>query len=302
MPRTIFLFAAAALLGSALGSARGLAQDVQPMAPPAVEPVDRPEVNGDDAGEGGDPVAVPIPESPNRAAAAARARARVESVVPREWASVVVGYQPAWLDVGASNGFGPARWNEWFAVAGLAPSISPHPFFGPWGTLGYEGWVFERYRAAWTGRSAERAGGETALWLQRADRAMVEGRTADAVLSYRRVVQRDPGFAPGHLGLGAALATAGDDEAAARAFRQSLDRYPGWLDLAVDWSRLFADDERLESTLASVAARAEAGPPSSRFVAGVLHLFGGRPDAGRAWLAGLEGDPHASDLIVRMRR
>jgi len=108
MPRTIFLFAAAALFGPAFGSAHGLAQDVQPLAPPAVEPVEGPEANGDDTEEGGDPVAIPVPESPNRVAAAARSRARVESVVPREWASVVVGYQPAWLGIVASNGHGLA--------------------------------------------------------------------------------------------------------------------------------------------------------------------------------------------------
>lgn len=294
--------AGCALALASLVSVPAAAQDVRPLAPPVVEPTASPESDEDDTDGRGEAVTVPIPQTPSRAAAASRASSRVTTVIPTGWASVAVGYQPAWIHVATANGFGPARWNEWFAVSGMVPALSPHPFFGPWGTLAYEGWMFERYRAAWTGRSVRRSGGETALWLQRADRAMIEGRVEDAALAYRRVVQRAPAFAPAYLGLGVALAATGEDGAAARAFRQSFDRYPGWLQLAIDWSDLVSDEQHLDAIQSAVADRARGGAPSSRFVAGVLHLFGGEAAAGQAWLAGLDDDPHARELIARTSR
>jgi tetratricopeptide (TPR) repeat protein len=265
-------------------------QEVSPMAP-VLEPADRGPRNE------GEPELFPLPSTSSRAAAADRARARVGSVLPPTWSSIAARYQPLWEASGTASGFGLDRWGSYFAAAGIVPQITPHPFLSPWGMLSYEGWLFDRYRAAWEESFAvdERLDA-SATWLQRGDRAMAEGRIEDGILAYRRVTQSAPEFPLGWLGLGAALAEAGNDDEAARAFRQGLDRYPSWLTPALDWEMLYGGADRLMAIQAATAERALAGSATARFVAGVLHLYGGAPATGRRLLAGLVDDPHAEML------
>lgn len=299
-PRNVRLIVAALVwLICGLGSEEpARAQDIRPLAPvlePA-EPGNRPEVPGP-AGE--DPELIPLPQAPSRTAAASRDRVRVAAVLPASWSGVTAQYQPYWTGITSVNGFGLHGLTPYFAAAGLVPILTPHPFLGPWGMLGYEGWLFDRYRSVWGSPRSAGPLGDAAEWLQRGDHAMANSRAADAAHAYRRVTLAAPDFPLGYLGLGAALAELGDDEAAARAFRQSLDRYPAWLALSVDWALFYGNPGRLASVQAAAAERAEAGGAASRFVAGVLYLFGDRADLGRGLLAGLEGDRHAELLVTR---
>lgn len=277
------------------------AQDIRPLAPvlePA-EPGNRPEVPGP---AGDNPELIPLPEAASRAATASRDRVRVAAVLPGSWSGVTAQYQPYWTGITSVNGFGLHGWTPYFAAAGLVPVLIPHPFLGPWGMLGYEGWLFDRYRLVWGSPRSAGAPGEAAEWLQRGDYAIASGRAAEAAQAYRRVTLAAPDFPLGYLGLGAALAELGDDEAAAQAFRQSLDRHPAWLAVSVDWVLFYGNLSRLASVQAAAAQRAEGGATPSRFVAGVLHLFGDRPDEGRGFLAELGGDRHAELLISRAPR
>jgi tetratricopeptide (TPR) repeat protein len=268
-------------------------QEVRPMGP-VLEPANqgpRPEE---------EPGRVPLPPLSSRAASADRARARVASVLPAAWSSIASRYQPLWEGAGAATGFGLERWGSYFAAAGIVPQLSPHPFLSPWGMLSYEGWLFDRYRAAWEeAYETDERLDTAASWLQRGDRAMAEGRIEDGILAYRRVTQGVPEYPLGWLALGAALAEAGDDDDAARALRQGLDRYPSWLAPALDWEMLYGSAERLLAVQAATAERAAAGSDPARFVAGVLHLYGGAPATGRRLLAGLVDDPHAEMLQTR---
>ncbi|HUP01728.1 MAG TPA: hypothetical protein VM737_09455 [Gemmatimonadota bacterium] len=280
------------------------AQDVRPLAPirePA-EPGDPPAV--EDAGRegepaGAEPALIPLPQAASRAVAASGDRVRVAAVLPASWSDVVAGYQPAWTGIASAGGFGLQGWTAYFAAAGLVAAPSPHPFFGPWGMLAYEGWLFERYRSVWTapGAAELRYGEDAAEWLQRGDYAMATVRPAEAAHAYRRVTQAAPDFPLGYLGLGAALSELADDEAAALAFRQALDRYPAWLTLTMDWTLLYPGAERLAAVQAAAAERAE--DRSGRLVAGILHLFGDRAEQGRAFLRTLADDPHAELLLTR---
>lgn len=285
-------------LGIALMHTGALAQDVRPLAP-VLQPADadRSEEGSDEPSS--DRNVVPLPEAPSRAAAASRDRVRVTSVLPSTWTGVAAQYQPAWTGITPVNSFGFHQWAPYYAAAGLVPVVAPHPFFTPWGLLSYEGWVFSRYRALWTSTQSDDGLAGVADLLQRGDRAMIEERTGDAVFSYQRVTQEAPGFALGYFALGAALAEMGEDENAATAFRQGLDRYPAWLALTVDWPLLFGDSGRLEAVQNAATQRAQTGTDSSQLVAGVLHLFGDSPATGRAILQELEPDPHAEILLAR---
>jgi hypothetical protein len=271
------------------------AQVVQPLGPPSER--GEPAPGEPETVEGG---VIPVPLG-GRSAEAARAGTRVGSVLPPAWSSVAVRYQPLWdvAGAGAGAGFGLERWSPYFAASAIMPQLSPHPFLSPWGMLAYEGWLFDRYRAAWDGAPAadDRLDG-AASWLQRGDRAMAEGRADDAALAYRRVTQAAPELPLGWLALGAALAEAADDPGAADALRQGFDRYPAWLSPALDWQALFGGADRLVAVQSAAAERAE-GSADARFVAGVLHLFGGAPATGRRLLAALPGDPHAAALLAR---
>ncbi|MFN2384210.1 MAG: hypothetical protein ABR559_08105 [Gemmatimonadota bacterium] len=269
---------------------RPLAPVFEPTGPGESEPADQADVT---RGE------IPLPTAADRTAAAARASLPVGAVLPASWTALAVGYQPLWMEIGSARGFGLERWGGYFAATGLVPVISPHPFFSPWGMLSYDTWLFERYRAVWTPAREAPLFGPAAAWLQRGDRAMIDGDPAGAAEAYRRAALGAPEVPLAYLGLGAALAAAGDDAAAARAFRQSLDRYPAWLALAIDWPALFGDGARLAAVQAAAVERARSGDPSSRFVAGVLHLFGGAPATGRELLAGLAADPHTELLLAR---
>jgi tetratricopeptide (TPR) repeat protein len=292
MPKIGTALALAAMLAFALPAA---AQDARPLGPDREPAEPAPPAPGEEQGG-----RIPLPLSGSRAASAARAQAGVASVLPPTWSSTVGRYQPLWDAVGAPAGFGLERWGSYFAAAGFVPRLSAHPFLSPWGMLSYEGWLYDRYRAAWEDVPGEDARlDQAAGWLQRGDRAMVEGRTDDAVLAYRRVTQTAPELPLGWLALGAALAQTGRDEEADRAFRQGLDRYPPWLAPAIDWEALYGSAERLVTVQSATAERAESGRAESRFVAGVLHLFGGAPATGRRLLSGLAGDPHAADLLAR---
>lgn len=273
------------------------AQDVRPLAPirePA--PPETPAEPGETPRT--EPDFVPLPEAASRAEAASRDRVKVTAVLPAAWNDVVSLYQPFWVDVMPARAFGLQRWTGYFAGAGFAPTVSAHPFFSPWGMMAYDGWLFDRYRALWSSARPPDRGVEAAAWLHRGDRAMAAGLADEASTSYRRVTQVAPELPLGYLGLGAALAELGHDAAAAQAFRQSLDRYPGWLGMAIDWDRLYGAD-RLVQVQASTETRALGGSAESRFVAAVLHLFGERPDRGRELLDGLAGDPHAAFLLAR---
>lgn len=286
---------AAVLLG--WGVAAADAQEVRPLAPvlePA-EPVRPGERRGDDDGQ---PELVPLPDASSRTAAASQDRVRVAAVLPASWTRIAERYQPVWVRIATPNGFGLHAWREYFALSAAAPALSAHPFFSPWGMLSYDGWLYDRYRDVWSRAPAPELLADASVWLQRGDRMMAEGRPAEAVQAYRRVTQSAPDFPIGYFGLGAALAELGEDDPAARAFRQGLERYPVWLVLSLDWRQLYGDPERLRSVLTASARRGSAEATASRFVAGVLHLFADRAEQGRTLLKGMgESDGQAQLLL-----
>jgi hypothetical protein len=275
------------------------AQDIQPLAP-VLEPNDReqPE-DGVETPDPDEPGLIPLPEAPNRTTAASRDRVRVTTVLPASWSGVVASHQPLWMGILSASGFGLHRWTPYFASSALAPVLTAHPFFGPWGVLSYDGWILDRYRQVWTSARPPERLAEAGHWLQLGDRAMAEQSAGEAATAYRHVTLAAPDFPLGYLGLGAALAELGDDVGAAQAFRQSLDRYPAWLGMAVDWSLLYGRRDRLEAVQAAADRRAETGSANSQFVAGVLHMFGDDPTVGREMLSELPDDPHAVHLMTR---
>ena len=276
-------------------AARAGAQDVRPLSP-VLRPaeVDR----APEREESSEPSGVPLPEAKSRAASASAARARA-AVLPFAWTELAARWQPHWIAVvPPGNAFGVERWEGWFAAAGMVPRISPHPFFSPWGLFAYEGWVFDRYRSAWNPSRREGGLAEAARWIRRGDRGMLEARWLDAATAYRRVTLFAPELPHGFLGLGAALAVMEEDAAAAQAFRQSVDRWPPWLPLELGWSRMLGDPSRLETVLFDSRRRVGSGS-DGRFVAGVLHLFGGRASLGREILSDLAADRHAETLLAR---
>ena len=274
------------------------AQDVSPLSPMPGSGVTgrEPGVERPADGQG---VVIPLPQAANRAEAADRARIHVTSGLPASWTAVATRYQPFWADVQPLGAFGVDSWSPWFAAAGFAPVLSPHPFFSPWGLFSYDGWMYDRYRAIWGPARLTDDRPEAATWLQRGDRAMLAGRPQDAVQAYRRVTQIASDLPLGFFGLGIAQAELGDDEAAAAALRQAIDRYPGWLPPSVDWIALVGDDERMRRLLAASGQRAERGERASVFVAGVLSLYGGEPSAGRGYLSAILPDEHAQVLLSR---
>lgn len=275
------------------------AQDIQPLAP-VLEPNEREEPeDGVETPSPDPPGLIPLPEAPNRTTAASRDRIRVTTVLPTSWSGVVASYQPLWIGILSPGGFGLHRWTPYFASSAFAPVLTAHPFFGPWGVLSYDGWILDRYRQVWTSARPPERFAEAGRWLQLGDRAMAEQSATEAATAYRHVTLVAPDFPLGYLGLGAALAELGDDVGAAQAFRQSLDRYPAWLGLAVDWSLLYGRRDRLEAIQAAADRRAEDGSADSQFVAGVLHMFGDDPTLGREMLGGLPDDPHAVHLMTR---
>lgn len=294
--RLYILIVAAIVLAPLLG-ADSLAQDIQPLAP-VLEPNDR-EQPEDGVETPGEPGLIPLPEAANRTTAASRDRVRVTTVLPASWSGVVANYQPLWIGILSPSGFGLHQWIPYFASSGLAPVLTAHPFFGPWGVLSYDGWILDRYRQVWTSANPSGRLADAGHWLQLGDRAIAERRTREAAEAYRQVTQVAPDFPLGYVGLGAALAELGDDAGAAQAFRQSLDRYPAWLALAVDWSLFYGRQDRLETVQAAADQRAESGSANSQFVAGVLHMFGDHTGVGREILSGLEDDPHAVHLMTR---
>lgn len=287
--------ALAVILVGGIAEARG--QDVRPLAP-ILEPAE-PVLPGDSrGGEDGRPELVPLPDASSRTVAASRDRVRVAAVLPSSWTRIAERYQPVWVEVVAPQGFGLHAWRAYFTATAMTPVISPHPFFSPWGMLSYDGWLYDRYRDVWSNARPPALLDEAATWLQRGDRLMVEGHPVEAASAYRRVTQSAPDFPIGFFGLGAALAETGQDEAAAVAFRQALERYPAWLGLALDLGRLYGDPERLRDVQASTAERGSHGASPSRLVAGILHLFGDRPGQGRALLRGMaEGDGQVQMLL-----
>lgn len=292
MPKTWRAIAVAALLGATAGPAA--AQDVRPLSP-VLRPSEAPEEGEREAGEG---AVVPLPRAASRAASADAARARV-AVLPTTWSDVATRWQPLWIATAPPNAFGVGRWASWFASSGLAPRLDPHPFFSPWGLFAYDGWIFDRYRSAWTGTRSDGRFAEAADWLRRGDRAMLEGRSLDAATAYRRASLAVPEMPHAYLGLGAALAAMGEDAASAQALRQSVDRWPAWLPLDVGWVRLWGADDRLDAALEASRARAMEGDVDSRFVSGALHLFGGHAGEGREILGAIDGDRHAGLLLSR---
>ena len=274
------------------------AQDVSPLAPmPGSGDAGRePGVERPADGQG---VLIPLPQAANRAEAADRARIHVTSALPASWTAVATRYQPFWADVQPLGAFGVDSWSPWFAAAGFAPILSPHPFFSPWGLFSYDGWMYDHYRAIWGPARPSDDRPEAATWLQRGDRAMLAGRPRDAVQAYRRLTQIASDLPLGYFGLGIAQAELGHDDAAAAALRQAIDRYPGWLPPSVDWIALLGDEERMGRLLAASAQRAERGQRASVFVAGVLCLYGGEPSAGRAYLSAILPDEHAQVLLSR---
>lgn len=299
MPKRSFLRPLSGVLALVLllaaREARG--QDVRPLAP-VLEPAE-PVLPADRrGGEEGQPELVPLPDASSRTVAASRDRVRVAAVLPTSWTRIAERYQPVWVEVAAPQGFGLHAWRAYYVASGLSPALSPHPFFSPWGLLSYDGWLYDRYRDVWSSARSPALLGEAASWLQRGDRLMVDGRPEEAAAAYRRVTQAAPDFPIAYFGLGAALAETTRDEEAAQAFRQGLERYPAWLGLSLDLLRLFGDPERLRSIQAATAERGSGGASPSRFVAGILHLFGDRPSQGRALLKGMAaGDGQVQALL-----
>ena len=290
------LFAAAAL--GLFIAASAAAQDVSPLTPMAGKDGPRAEPTADTP-PNGQGVVIPLPQAANRVEAADRARIRVTAALPASWTAVSNRYQPYWSGVQPAGAFGIESWSPWFAASGLMPVLAPHPFFSPWGLLSYDGWMYDRYRAIWgAARSADESP-DAALWLQRGDRAMLENRPREAAQAYRRLTQIAPDLPLGYFGLGIALAELGEDDDAAAALRQAIDRYPGWLPPSVDWIALVGDETRMARLLATTAGRAERGDRASVFVAGVMSLYGGEPSAGRAYLAAILPDEHAQVLLSR---
>lgn len=273
------------------------AQDVRPLSP-VLRPgaVDRPSAEEEPVDRPG----VPLPEASSRAATADATRARA-AVLPVAWADVATRWQPHWIAIAPGNAFGVDRWSSWFAAAGLVPRVEPHPFFSPWGLFAYEGWIFDRYRAAWSPPRHDDRFAEAARSIRRGDRGMLEARWLDAATAYRRATVAAPELPHGYLGLGAALAATGEVVAAARTFRQAADRWPAWLPLEFDWSRLLGDPTRLAAVLEASLESVDSGSDGDdgRFVAGVLHLFGDRPSTGREILGTLGSDRHARMLLAR---
>ena len=290
--------AALAVFVLVLSTAPAMAQDVSPLSPiPGKEETGRePTVERPSDGQA---VVVPIPQAANRVAAADLARVRVTAALPASWTSVATRYQPYWAGVQPAGAFGLETWLPWFAAAGFSPVLSPHPFFSPWGLLSYDGWMYDRYRALWGPARPTDDRQDAALWLQRGDRAMLEGRPREAAQAYRRLTQIASDLPHGYFGLGIAMAESGDDEAAAASLRQAIDRYPGWLAPSVDWNALLGDGPRLGRLLSATSARAERGGRASVFVAGVMNLYGGEPAAGRAYLSAILPDEHAQILLSR---
>jgi hypothetical protein len=286
---------AAAILVWGVSEARG--QDVRPLAP-ILEPAEPILPSDRRGGEDGRPELVPLPDASSRTVAASRDRVRVAAVLPSSWTRIAERYQPVWVEIVAPQGFGLHAWRAYFAASAMSPAISPHPFFSPWGLLSYDGWLYDRYRDVWSNARPPVLLGEASTSLQRGDRLMIDGRPAEAASAYRRVTQSAPDFPIGYFGLGAALAETGQDDDAALAFRQGLERYPAWLGLSLDWLRLYGDPERLRGVQAATAERGSVGASPSRFVAGILHLFGDRPAQGRALLKGMaEGDGQVQMLL-----
>lgn len=294
MPKTWTALAVVALLAVSIASAE--AQDVRPLSPVLRPgPVERSPDDEESSGSG----IVPLPEASSRAATADAARARA-AVLPVAWTDVASRWQPHWIGIAPGHAFGVDRWSSWFAAAGLVAPVVPHPFFSPWGLFTYDGWIFDRYRSAWIPTRREGRFVEVARLIRRGDRGMLESRWLDAATAYRRATLAAPELPHGYLGLGAALAVLAEDAAAAQAFRQGVDRWPAWLPLELGWDRLWKDDTRLASVLEASRERAAApGEVDSRFVAGALLLFGGRVDAGREILAGMQSDRHAETLLSR---
>ncbi len=290
------LFAAIAL-GLCM-AAPAAAQDVSPLTPMSGKdgPRAEPAVETPPNGQG---VVIPLPQAANRVEAADRSRIRVTAALPASWISVSTRYQPYWSGVEPAGAFGIESWSPWFAASGMVPVLSPHPFFSPWGLLSYDGWMYDRYRAIWGSAGPGDARPDAALWLQRGDRAMLESRPREAAQAYRRVTQIAPDLPLGYFGLGIALAELGEDDDAAAALRQAIDRYPGWLPPSVDWIALVGDGPRMARLLTATAGRAERGGRTSVFVAGVMSLYGGEPSAGRAYLTAILPDEHARILLSR---
>lgn len=297
--RAAVTFLVAALLGLAAVDAQ--AQEVRPLAP-VFEPAEPAPPGERRDGEGDEPSEDPMlrPDASSRAAAASQDRVRVAAVLPGSWTRIAHRYQPVWVRIATPNGFGLHTWREYFALSAVSPVLVAHPFFSPWGTLSYDGWLYDRYRDVWSRAPAPDRLAEASIWLQRGDRMMAEGRPREAVQAYRRVTQSAPDFPIGFFGLGAAFAELGEDDQAARAFRQGLERYPAWLVLSLDWRQLFGDPERLRAVLSQSARRGEDDRSSSRFVAGVLHLFADRVEQGRELLSTMAaGDGQVQLLLTQ---
>lgn len=91
-----------------------------------------------------------------------------------------------------------------------------------------------------------------------------QGRTLDAIRSYRRAVALDPGSAPTQRSLGVALLQAGDPAGAAEALRRAVAAEPDWaeprVDLGVacawvrDWACVNEQRAALRSQPAALAA------------------------------------------------
>ena len=290
------LFAAIAL-GLCM-AAPAAAQDVSPLTPMSGKdgPRAEPAVETPPNGQG---VVIPLPQAASRVEAADRSRIRVTAALPASWISVSTRYQPYWSGVEPAGAFGIESWSPWFAASGMVPVLSPHPFFSPWGLLSYDGWMYDRYRAIWGAAGSADSRPDAALWLQRGDRAMLESRPREAAQAYRRVTQIAPDLPLGYFGLGIALAELAQDDDAAAALRQAIDRYPGWLPPSVDWIALVGDGARMARLLTATGGRAERGDRASVFVAGVMSLYGGEPSAGRAYLATILPDEHARILLSR---
>lgn len=274
------------------------AQDVSPLSPMSGKDGSRsePTVERPANGQG---VVIPLPQAANRVEAADRARIHVTAALPAGWTTVATRYQPYWAGARPAGAFGMEGWMPWFAAAGLAPILAPHPFFSPWGLLSYDGWMYDRYRAIWGQPNSADPPSDAALWLQRGDRAMLADRPREAVQAYRRLTQIAPDLPLGYFGLGIALAETGEDDEAAASLRQAIDRYPGWLPPSVDWIALVGDESRMARLLSATAGRAERGGRASVFVAGILSLYGGEPNAGRAYLSAILPDEHAQILLSR---
>lgn len=87
-----------------------------------------------------------------------------------------------------------------------------------------------------------------------------QGRYRDALASYRRALELDPGAAEVHDNLGLLYKSLGDAEAAGNEYREALRLCPGYADAHNDLGALYAREGRLDDAIREFRAALAANP------------------------------------------